>query len=76
MTVKVYTSPTCPYCLMAKTFLEKNNISFEEIDVSADEKIATEIMKRSGHIGVPIIEVDGSYIAGFDEEELKRKLYL
>lgn len=76
MTVKIYTSPTCPYCLMAKKFMEKNNIEFEEIDVSSDEKIAEEIMKKSGHIGVPIIEVNGSYIAGFDEEELKRKLYL
>lgn len=76
MNVKIYTSPTCPYCLMAKKFMEKNNITFEEIDVSNDEKAATEIMKKSGHIGVPIIEVDGFYIAGFDEEELKRKLYL
>lgn len=76
MTVKIYTSPTCPYCLMAKTFMENNNIEYEEIDVSSNEKIAMDIIKKSGHIGVPIIEVNGSYIAGFDEEELKKKLYL
>jgi len=61
---------------MAKTFLENNNIKFEEIDVSADEKVAMEIIQKSGHIGVPIIEINGSYIAGFDEEEIKKKLYL
>jgi len=76
MDVKIYTSSTCPYCLMAKTFLEKNGIKFEEIDVSSNEKAAMEVIKKSGHIGVPIIEVNGYYIAGFDEEELKRKLYL
>lgn len=76
MSVKIYTSPTCPYCLMAKTFMKNNGIEFEEIDVSGNEQVAMEIIKKSGHIGVPIIEVNGSYIAGFDEEELKKKLYL
>lgn len=76
MAVKIYTTPTCPYCLMAKNFLKQNNIEFEEIDVSINEDVAMEIVKKSGHIGVPIIEVNGSYIAGFDEEELKKKLYL
>lgn len=76
MNVKIYTSPTCPYCLMAKTYMEKNNIAYEEIDVSKNEKAALEIIKKSGHIGVPIIEINGSYIAGFDEDEIKKKLYL
>jgi glutaredoxin-like YruB-family protein len=76
MNVKIYTSPTCPYCHMAKTYMEKNNIAYEEIDVSKNEKAALEIIKKSGHIGVPIIEIDGSYISGFDEEEIKKKLYL
>jgi len=65
-----------PYCLMAKTYMEKYNIAYEEIDVSKNEKAALEIIKKSGHIGVPIIEIDGAYIAGFDEEEIKKKLYL
>lgn len=76
MSVKIYTAPTCPYCLMAKSFLDKNGIIFEEIDVSKNEKAAMEVIKKSGHIGVPIIEINGSFIAGFNEDELKRKLYL
>ncbi|MCK5332703.1 NrdH-redoxin [Candidatus Parcubacteria bacterium] len=76
MNVIVYTTPTCPYCHMAMDFLEKNNILFEEIDISKDDEIATDLIKRSGHIGVPIIEIDNRFVAGFDEEKIKALLYL
>lgn len=76
MDVTIYTTPTCPYCQMAKDFLEKNKIQFEEIDVSKDERSAMEVIKKSGHIGVPIIKINDHYVAGFNEEEIKRKLYL
>ncbi len=72
----IYTTPTCPYCHMAIDFLEKNNIIFKEIDVSENENIAVDIMERSNHIGVPIIEINGNFIAGFDEEKIKKLLYL
>ncbi len=76
MNVKIYTTPTCPYCHMAIDFFEKNNIVFEEIDISKNEKIAADIIKRSNHIGVPIIEIDNRFVAGFDEEKVKKLLYL
>ncbi len=76
MNVTIYTTPTCPYCHMAKDFLEKNEVRFEEIDISKDEQIAEELIKKSGHIGVPIIKIDDYYIAGFNEEEIKKRLYL
>ena len=76
MNVKIYTTPTCPYCHMAIDFFEKNNIVFEEIDISKNEKIAADIIERSDHIGVPIIEIDNRFVAGFDEEKVKKLLYL
>lgn len=76
MDVTIYTTPTCPYCHMAKDFLKRNNIPFEEIDVSMDEKVAEELIKKSGHIGVPIIKINDYYVAGFNEDEIKKRLYL
>ncbi|MCK5085102.1 NrdH-redoxin [Candidatus Parcubacteria bacterium] len=76
MNVKIYTTPTCPYCHMAIDFFEKNNIIFEEIDISKNEEIAADVIKRSDHIGVPIIEIDNRFVAGFDEEKVKKLLYL
>ncbi|MBW6441013.1 glutaredoxin family protein [Patescibacteria group bacterium] len=76
MNVIVYTTPTCPYCHMAMDFLKKNNIDFQEIDVSKNEAIAIDIINRSGHIGAPIIEIGEQFVAGFDEEKIKNLLYL
>jgi len=76
MNVTIYTSPTCPHCLQLKEFLKNNNVSFEEVNVNKNKKAAEEIMKKSGVMGVPIIKIGEEIIAGFDEAELKRKLYL
>jgi len=74
MTVKVYTTPTCPYCYTLKEFLKEQNIEFEDIDISKDEKIKDDIIKRSGAIGAPIIEVDGEIIVGFDRAKIVKLL--
>jgi len=76
MKVKVYTTPTCPYCHMAKHFLEGNNIEFEEIDVASDRKAAEEMIEKSGQMGVPVIEIDGKIIVGFNAQTLKKALNL
>lgn len=76
MLVNIYTTPTCPYCIMAKNFFKKNNIQYEEINVATDEMAAREMIKKSGQMGVPVIEVEGEIIVGFDEERLKRILNL
>jgi len=74
MTVKVYTTPTCPYCYTLKEFLKEHNIEFEDIDISKDEKVKDDIIKRSGAIGAPIIEVDGEIIVGFDRAKIVKLL--
>lgn len=72
--VKVYSTPTCPYCIRAKQFLKDNNIEFENIDVSADQKKSEEMVKISGQMGVPVIDIEGEIIVGFEKEEIKKAL--
>jgi len=72
--VKVYSTPTCPFCIMAKKFLKDNNIEFEDIDVSRDKKAAKEMIKKTGQMGVPVIEIDGEFVVGFDRDKIKELL--
>jgi len=72
MIIKVYSTPTCPWCAKTKDFLRRNNVKFHDIDVSRDAGAAHEMVKKSGQMGVPVIDVDGKIIIGFDEEKLKR----
>lgn len=78
--VIVYSTPTCPYCDMAKAFLKQNKIAFDEIDVSKDRAAAMEMIKKSGQMGVPVvsIEKDGKehIVAGFNKEKLRQVLEL
>jgi len=59
---------------MTKEFFRQNNISYEEKDVSVDEKAREEMVAKSGQLGVPVIEIDGKIIIGFDEEKLSKLL--
>lgn len=72
--VKVYSTSTCPYCMRAKQFLKDNNIDFEDIDVSANQKKVQEMLKKSGQMGVPVIDIDGEIIVGFDREKIRQAL--
>lgn len=74
--VKIYSTPTCPYCRMAKDFLKQNNVEFTDIDVSFDETAGQEMVNKSGQIGVPQLEIDGEIIVGFDKAAIKRALDL
>ncbi|MGD9015320.1 MAG: glutaredoxin domain-containing protein [Candidatus Omnitrophota bacterium] len=74
--VKVYSTPTCPYCRGAKQFLKDNQIEFEDIDVSADQKAAEEMVHKSGQMGVPVLEIDGQIITGFDKGSISKALGL
>jgi len=76
MKVKIYSTPTCPYCDMAKKFLKENNIPFENIDVARDQKAAREIVEKTGQSGVPVIDIDGKIIIGFNKEPIKKALKL
>jgi len=74
--VKVYSTPTCPFCVRAKQFLKENNIAFEDVDVSTDEKAVEEMIEKSGQMGVPVLDIDGNVVIGFDKEKIKRLLGL
>ena len=74
--VKVYSTSTCPFCIRAKQFLKENNIIFEEVDVAANSAAGEEMIEKSGQMGVPVLEIDGKIIVGFDKEEIKSALGL
>jgi len=74
--VKIYSTPTCPFCIMTKKFLKDNNIDFEDIDVSTDQAKAQEMIKKSGQMAVPVIDIDGEIIVGFDKEKIRKALGL
>lgn len=74
MKVKVYSTDNCPYCVMAKEYLKEKRIDFEEIDVGADREAAQEMVEKSGQMGVPVIEIDGKIIVGFNKSEIDRAL--
>ena len=72
--VKVYSTPMCPYCVTLKEFLQEHNIEFEEIDVSKDEKARDEMIKKSGRLEAPILEIDGEIVVGFDRAKIVKLL--
>ncbi len=72
--VRLFLTPGCPYCFTLKEFLKEHNIEFEDIDVSKDEKARDEMIEKSGKMEVPIIEIDGEIVAGFDKEKIVKLL--
>jgi len=72
--VKVYSTPACPYCFTLKEFLKEKGIDFEDIDVSKNEAILQEMVQKSGQMGVPVIEIDGQIVVGFDREKILKLL--
>ncbi len=76
MKVKIYTTPTCPWCKKTKEFFKENNVEYEEVDVTANQEAQKEMMDKSGQMGVPVIEIDGKIIVGYDVDKLKKALKL
>jgi len=72
--VMVYSTPTCPFCIRVKQFLKDNNINFEDIDVSENSDKAQEMMEKSGQMGVPVLDIEGNIVVGFDKEKIKSSL--
>ncbi|MCK4571208.1 glutaredoxin family protein [Candidatus Bipolaricaulota bacterium] len=69
-TVTVYSAPTCSWCQIAKEHLTTSGISFEDVDVSTDQQRAREMVEKSGQMGVPVIDIDGEIIVGFDRARI------
>lgn len=74
MEVKVYSTAGCAWCKKVKAFLKENDVKYKSIDVGKDEAASKEMTKKSGQIGVPVTEIDGKIVIGFDEEKLKKAL--
>ncbi len=72
--VIVYSTSTCPFCIRAKQYLKDNNIQFEDIDVSENQEKAQEMIKKSGQMGVPVLEIGSEIIVGFDKDKIKAAL--
>ena len=68
--VTMYTTPYCVYCKMAKVFFEQNKVDYEEKDVALDIKARENMIQRSGQMGVPVFEVGGKIVIGFDRPRL------
>lgn len=78
--IKVYSTPTCPYCTIAKKYFDDNGVKYDEVDVSLDEKQAEEMQQKSGQMGVPVIIINSEdkedVIVGFDKNKIDQILKL
>ena len=74
--VKVYSTPTCPWCKRTKQFLDDNKVPYQSLDVAADKAARDEMIAKTGQLSVPVIDIDGELSVGFDEKWLKGKLKL
>jgi len=72
--IKVFSTTYCPYCTLAKDWLKKHNLKFVEANVENDEAAAKEMIRKSGQRGVPVIEIDGKIVVGFDKVQLAKIL--
>ena len=69
--IKVYGVPTCPFCKRTKEFLKDKGFDFEDLDVSANHDLAKEMIKKSGQMSIPVIEIDEEIVIGFDKEKIE-----
>ena len=74
--VVVFSSPTCVWCSRAKTYLRSRGVPFRDVDVSRDQAAARDLVRRTGQMGVPVIEIDGRPIIGFDQGRIDSALGL
>lgn len=74
MAVTIYTTPTCSYCTMAKNWFKENGIRYTEYNVASDLRKADEMVKKSGQMGVPVLDVNGRIIVGFDKPKIESAL--
>lgn len=74
--IKVYSTPTCPWCKKVKQLLDDNKIAYQDIDISQDKQAREEMVNKTGQMAVPVIDIDDELAVGFDESWIKQKLGL
>ena len=72
MTIKIYSTPSCTYCKMAKEFLTSHNVPFEDVDVAANPAEREDMVNKSGQLGVPVFDIDGQIIVGYNQQLLMK----
>lgn len=72
--ITIYSTATCPYCVQLKNYLKEQGFKYTDIDVSKDQKKAEEMIEKSGQMGVPVADIDGQIIIGFNKEKVKKAL--
>ncbi len=72
--IKIYSTPWCTYCKMAKEYFKENKVEYTDFDVSTDEKARNEMLSRSNQSGVPVIDIDGTLVIGFDKPRIAQLL--
>lgn len=75
MSVAIYTTPSCSYCSLAKSYLSQMGISYSEYNVARDTHRAEEMVKKSGQMGVPVLDINGRIIVGFNKPEIEKALH-
>jgi len=74
MEVKIYSTPGCPWCHAAKEYMKEKKVKYKDFDVSADAKARDEMVKKSGQMGVPVLEIKETVIVGFDKDKIDEVL--
>ncbi len=74
--VIIFTTPTCSYCNLAKQYFRRNKVRFRDVDISKDAAAARDVVRRSGQMGVPVIDIGGKIIVGFDKPKINQLLGL
>ncbi len=74
--VTIYSTPSCHFCHMAKDYFKENNVVYTEHDVASDVGARTEMIEKSGQLGVPVIIIDGDLSVGFDKPKIAKMLDL
>ena len=74
--VKIYSTPTCHWCNLAKQFFKENKVEYTDYNVAADTKAANKMVQKTGQMGVPVIDIDGQFIIGFDKARIVKALGL
>jgi glutaredoxin 3 len=74
MAIIVYTTPTCGFCGKVKDYLREKRITFTEYNVAENRQKAEEMVRKSGQMGVPVIDINGKIIVGFNKPEIDRAL--
>jgi glutaredoxin-like YruB-family protein len=67
---RLFSTPICPYCLTLKRFLEEKGVEVEGVDVSSDEKARDEMVEKTKQTSVPVLDIEGEFIVGFDRKKI------